>query len=247
MFTTESADQNGISVVLLSWKRPKNIDVIVAELRRVEAVREIIVWNNNPAIQMSLPDCKVINSSFNFMPYARYCAATLTSCNALLFQDDDMMFHKDGIERAYAELMKDPGRIYGSEGRNLQNGKYMFDPVYGECDIVLGQFMLFTRTLLCSVLGNLVGLAPFERGDDIAFSMLSGRKPMALNLPYDNLGKSDDVALHKQSGHGNKRQLMVDRVMHLLEAAGPRTRRQLIADRVRRFMKRFMKRFITRS
>ena len=43
MSIVESTSQDGISAVLVSWQRPKNIDVIVAELRRVEAVREIIV------------------------------------------------------------------------------------------------------------------------------------------------------------------------------------------------------------
>lgn len=233
------ASQDGISVVLLSWKRTKNLDAIIAELRRVDAVREIIVWNNNPDIQLQFPDCKVINSSHNFMPVARYCAASLVSCDTLLFQDDDMLFHKDGIERAYAELKRDPGRIYGSEGRNLRRGEYVFDSAYGECDIVLGQFMLFTRALLCRALGKLVALAPFERGDDIAFSMLSGRKPMALNLPFDDLGTADDVALYKQPGHKDRRQLMVDRVKHVLaspEQSGGHPRPLL--DRFKRFMAR---------
>jgi hypothetical protein len=201
---------------LLSWKRPKNIDVIVGELRQVRAVREIIIWNNNPDVQLSVPDCTVINSSHNFLPFARYSAGMLACCNTLLFQDDDMKFHKAGIERAYAELIMDPTRVYGSEGRVLKNGTYDFQPAYGECDIVLGQFMLFTKDLFCRTIGSLARLAPFERGDDIAFSMLSGAKPMALNLPYDDLGKRDDVALFKQPGHGSKRQLMVDRVKQLL-------------------------------
>lgn len=235
MSIVESTSQDGISAVLVSWQRPKNIDVIVAELRRVEAVREIIVWNNNPDIPLSVPGCKVINSSHNFMPFARYSAAALASCNTLLFQDDDMMFHKVGIERAYAELLRNPDRIYGSEGRNLENGTYVFQPAYGECDIALGQFMLFTKALLCRTLGKLVGLAPFERGDDIAFSMLSGRKPMALNLPYDDLGIQDDVALFRQPGHGSKRQLMVDRVK-LLMATPVKTRRQLMVDRFKRLV-----------
>ena len=95
--------------------------------------------------------------------------------------------------------------------------------------------MLFTKALLCGTLGKLVGLAPFERGDDIAFSMLSGRKPMALNLPYDDLGIHDDVALFKQPGHGSKRQLMVDRVK-LLMATPAKSRRQLMVDRFKRLV-----------
>ena len=205
----------GISAILLSWKRPSNIRKIVNELLLVPSIREIIVWNNNPELQLDLPTCKVINSSHNFMPFARYAAAVLASESTIFFQDDDMLFPKRSIERALGEYLKDKSRIYGTMGRTLKDGKYNYTPVIGECDIILGQFMIFDKQLLISIFHNMLRLAPFARGDDIAFSLLCETKHVALGLEYEDLGMNDEFALHKQKDHVELRQKVVDRVMHL--------------------------------
>src|SRR4051812_17150425 len=93
----------GVSAVLLSWKRPSNISRIVNELRSVPFIKEIIIWNNNPETELNIPGCKVINSSYNFMPFARFCAALLAVEKTILFQDDDMLFPKRSVEFAYNE------------------------------------------------------------------------------------------------------------------------------------------------
>lgn len=205
----------GISAILLSWRRTHNIPRIVQSLQSIKVVREIIIWNNNPQLRLRFPNCIVINSSHNFMPFARYGAACLTACDTVLFQDDDMLFDKAGVEQAYDELKKDGSRIYGSEGRNLEDGKYNTAPAFGPCDIVLGQFMLFRKQLLIDVFDNILRLTPFQRGDDIAFCLLAGGPHMALNLPHTDLGKSDGAALYRQKGHLERRQMMIDRVTAL--------------------------------
>jgi hypothetical protein len=126
-----------------------------------------------------------------------------------------MLFSRRSIEFAYSEYLKDKSRIYGTKGRNLDNGKYNFRSVFGECDIVLGQFMLFSKELLASVFPDILRLAPFERGDDIAFSLLCRTKHIALGLDYEDLGSRDEFALFKQKDHAEKRQSVVERVMQL--------------------------------
>jgi glycosyl transferase family 64 len=189
--TKREDDGGGVSAILLSWKRSTNIPRIVNEILSVPFVKEIIIWNNNPEIKLHFPSCKVINSSHNFMPFARYCAAMLASEKTILFQDDDMLFPKRSIEHAYDEYLKDRSRIYGTKGRNLDNGKYNRNSVIGECDIVLGQFMIFSKELLASVFQNIVRLMPFDRGDDIAFCLLCETKHIALGLEHEDLGKKD--------------------------------------------------------
>lgn len=213
--TQSNGPGDGISVILLSWRRPHNMPRIVQTLQSIDAIREIIIWNNNPQIRLKFPNCIVINSSHNFMPFARYGAASLTAYDTVLFQDDDMLFDQAGIERTYAELKKDGTRIYGSEGRNLVDGKYTTAKAVGLCDIILGQFMLFRKKLLIDVFQDILRLTPFQRGDDIAFSLLAGGPHMALDLPYQDLGKNDGAALYRQKGHLERRQLMVDRVSAL--------------------------------
>jgi hypothetical protein len=215
--TKREDDSGGVSAILLSWKRPTNIPRIINEILSVPFVKEVIVWNNNPKIQLDFSNCKVINSSYNFMPFARYCAAILASEKTVLFQDDDVLFPKRSIEHAYNEYLKDRGRIYGMNGRNLDNGKYNLNSVIGECDIVLGQFMIFSKELLASVFQNILRLMPFDRGDDIAFCLLCETKHIALRLEHEDLGSRDEFALFKQKGHAEKRQMIVERVMHLKE------------------------------
>jgi hypothetical protein len=211
----------GISAILLSWKRPSNVSKIVDELRLVPSIREIIVWNNNAELRLDVSNCKVINSSHNFMPFARYSAAVLAAESTILFQDDDMLFPKHSIERAFAEYLKDKTRIYGTNGRNLQDGKYNLTSVIGECDIILGQFMLFDKKLLISVFEKMLRVSPLERGDDIAFSLFCETKHLALGLEHEDLGMRDEFALHKQKGHGEKRQNVVDRVLDLKKRVTP--------------------------
>jgi len=209
--------ENGadVSAVLLSWKRPSNIPRIVNELLSVSFIKEIIVWNNNSELVLNVPGCKVINSSHNFMPFARFAAATLATEKTILFQDDDMLFPRRSIEFAYNEYLKDRGRIYGTKGRNLADGKYNLDYVVGECDIVLGQFMIFSKQLLADALPDILKIMPFDRGDDIAFCLLCNTKHVALGLEHEDLGTKDEFALFKQQGHGEKRQMIVDRVLDL--------------------------------
>jgi hypothetical protein len=58
---------------------------------------------------------------------------------------------------------------------------------------------------------------PFDRGDDIAFCLLCETKHIALGLEHEDLGSRDEFALFKQKGHAEKRQMIVERVMHLKE------------------------------
>jgi hypothetical protein len=181
----------------------------------VPFIKEVIIWNNNSDLQLKFANCKVINSSHNFMPFARYGCAILATQNTILFQDDDLLLTRRNIELAYNEYLKDRSRIYGTEGRNLKNGKYNIGSVFGECDIVLGQFMMFDKKLLATVFQHIMNLTPIDRGDDIAFSLLCETKPRALRLDYQNLGMEDEHALYRQTDHLKKRQVMVDRVFEI--------------------------------
>ena len=69
--------------------------------------------------------------------------------------------------------------------------------------------------LLAQGYGDMRRLAPFERGDDIAFSLLCRRKHLAIRSEVRRTGHDDESALWRQPGHFRKRQEMVDRVLAL--------------------------------
>ena len=76
------------TAVLLNWKRPYHMPTIVAALRAVPIIEEIIIWDNSGR----LPDvdgATVIQSKENVGTYGRYLAAQQAAHRTIYTQDDD--------------------------------------------------------------------------------------------------------------------------------------------------------------
>lgn len=86
-----------ITAVLLHWKRLATIKKLIHDLSRTNLFEEILVWNNNPNVNLSIKDfanessihIDIINSKINLKDRAKYqvCAATKTT--ACFYVDDD--------------------------------------------------------------------------------------------------------------------------------------------------------------
>lgn len=211
-----------ISAVLLSWRRAENLQRIVRTLWENPLVKEVLIWNNNPEVVLESEAATVINSSQNFFPFVRYCLIPLTKHPLIWFQDDDLLIRPEQLDAIVSEYSKAPDRIYGCRGRNVVGGRYAPEIVYGECDIILGQSMLFHKELFYEVASAFYGLAPNEQADDIAFSLLCGRKHFAVNLePLVDLGEHDEHAFWRQPEHFPMRQQMVDRLLAAFQRPSP--------------------------
>jgi hypothetical protein len=205
-----------ISVILLSWKRVANLAPIIDSLRRSPLVGEIIVWNNNPEVQLELPGALVFSAPQNYFGLARYCVAPLARHDTIWFQDDDMLLEPEQLLRVHSVYAQDPARIYGCRGRNVIDGRYRFEDVFGECDIILGQSMLFHRRLLANFFRYAAAIPPITIGDDIVFSLSCGRRHFAVDVePVRQLGWDDEVALWRRPDHFDRRQNMVDLMLSL--------------------------------
>ena len=184
---------------------------IVGELAGSPLIGEVIVWNNNPDVRLDLPGATVINSPRNFLCFPRYCMAPLASHDTIWFQDDDLLLTGGQIERVHAAYMADLSRICGIIGRDIVDGFYSADEVYGECDIVLGRAMLFHRSLLHHAFEPFGSLPSDIREDDIIFSMASPGHHFAVDVgAVEDLGSADDAALWRRPGHFERRQRAVD-------------------------------------
>lgn len=202
------------TAVLLSWKRAHNLPAIVRRLRETEQVREILVWNNDPARRLDLPGAEVVQAPRNFMCFARYALAPLARHDNIWFQDDDLLLRPHQFGALLAGYAKEPSRIVGCRGRNLRDGRYLAEDAYGEVDIVLGQAMMFHRSLLKHAFATLGTLPPPTVEDDIAFSLSLRRKHLAVNVePFEDLGMGDGAALHRQPEHYLKRQAAVEKYL----------------------------------
>lgn len=76
-----------ISAVLLKWKRPKELDVIVKFLSTIPEIDEIIIQDNN---------------EHNFISYGRYIGASKAKNETIYVQDDDCIVKNiDDLIEAY--------------------------------------------------------------------------------------------------------------------------------------------------
>ncbi|HUJ24896.1 MAG TPA: hypothetical protein VLW85_02680 [Myxococcales bacterium] len=219
------------SAVLLSWKRAHNLPAIVRSLQEVPQVREILVWNNDASRRLEVPGATVVNAPRNFMCLARYGLTPLARHDNIWFQDDDLVLRPDQFAALLDAYARDPSRIYGARGRNLRDGHYVFEDAYGDVDIVLGQTMMFHRSLLRHAFETLGAVSAPIVEDDIVFSLSCRRKHVAVNVePLQDLGMSDDAALFRLPGHAERRQAAVDRVLAHI-AAQPQPEREIAALR----------------
>lgn len=202
---------NNLTVVLLSWKRPANIPIILEILYSAKSVNEIILWNNNPELSLNYkhPKLVVINANKNLGTTARYSVALLAKNDNIMIQDDDLCYKPEQIEKIFSEYLKDKSRIYGPFGRNLYNGKYRMKNVWGEADIIIGRTLLFEKNLLINFFKFAEPWKNLLHEDDILFSLSQAKKHFALKLGLIT-ELSNEEALYKKPMHLEKRQKMVD-------------------------------------
>ena len=102
-----------ISAVLLSWKRPENIRRIVPELLQENRFREIIIWNNNPEVQLAFDDhrVRVLNrpDGENVGTWGRFLAAREANSEIIYTQDDDCVV--GNIRELCETFQADPSRV----------------------------------------------------------------------------------------------------------------------------------------
>lgn len=206
-----------VTAILLSWRRVETLTRIVADLAGWARIGEILVWNNNPEITLDLPGATVINAGRNFGCLARYGVALLAAHDGIWFQDDDLILTEAQFEAVFAAYAADPVRIYGRQGRNLDSARrYSPKPVYGACDIIVGQTMLFHRSLLRHLYDYLGRMPLATDADDILFSLSCPTRHFAVDVePVTEIGWDDDNALWRRPEHFANRQRAIDLLLSL--------------------------------
>jgi hypothetical protein len=170
-----------LSAVMLSFRRPANVERIVASLRRSELVDDILVWNN--AVDEPLAglhpdaDLALVRSSRDLGMHTRWAASLLARQEAVLMQDDDVLLEPPALRALFDAWWRDPDVIHAVWGRNPgPRGEYAAEDAEGEAEIALTRAMVFHRRHAGAALELAACLEPgvarlAERdGEDILFS-----------------------------------------------------------------------------
>ena len=112
-----------VSVILLSYKRPENIDKILSCLALCDFVEEIILSNNNPDVRLERylhvkdPRLRVINQPERRYASVRFELSLEARSPYLIAIDDDIFPEPEQLRALFDALRTDPRLIHGFGGQ----------------------------------------------------------------------------------------------------------------------------------
>lgn len=189
-----------VTAVLITWKRQKNIPMIVDNLLQYEFIDQIIIRDNSKAK--------------NIINYGRYCQKTK---NVYIYtQDDDCIVHN--IRGIYDSFVRDSTRIsfsgeYGYEDKIPDN-------IFGKKQMVMaGWGYMFNRRWI-NVLNKYIDKYGkdecFYRETDRIFSILLNKHHNFVEGGVIHLeGKNNEFALCNQPEHLDFKKLAIKRALSL--------------------------------
>jgi hypothetical protein len=214
-----------ITGVILNWKRPANVQRIVASWLAGGIVTEAIVWNNNPDAPLGpIIGAKVINAGQDLGLYTRFAAACLAQHECVLIQDDDLELPQPSLAALHAAWQAEPAVIHGVFGRTPKpDGSYARN-VQGDADVpvVLTRVLLAHRRYAARFFEVAPhfseiqsGGKPQGNGEDILFSYTAHQASGRLNRVH-RVAVTELPAPH--SIHGRNWQAHINHRTRLLRA-----------------------------
>lgn len=194
-----------VTACLLSWQRANNMQLIVDSLHQHSFIDEILIWNNNHDITLSLKGDKVriINSRENELCYGRFLCIQQAKNNIIYVQDDDMLVKN--VPELYKNFLSYPHCITHALGPNHLRQHHRDN--YGEAQMALLGWGAFLKKDWITVFRDYLKSNPanflFKREADIIFTLLLGRMHQAVpaKIVELTLNSSAGIALYRDKDH----------------------------------------------
>jgi glycosyltransferase involved in cell wall biosynthesis len=182
------------TIIMLSYRRPQNMEPLVRSVLRCAFVERLIVCNNNPSYDIeswvSLADARLVlrNNSENRGTIARFDIARSENGERFLVIDDDIFLYPEQLNVLFTRLLEDPSRPHGLYGQIARPDGSFVDAVHrvdAELD-VLNRVYAFTRQHLEEFYRLLSDMGiedenarlALTRGDDMVLSFSGVGRPM---------------------------------------------------------------------
>ena len=179
-----------ITGVILNWKRPANVERIVAGWQAGGLVTEALIWNNNGAAPLRHDWAKVVNAGHDLGLYTRFAAACLARHECVLIQDDDLELPVESLRTLLDAWQRESDILHGVFGRAPKpDGSYARN-VGGNADapIVLTRVLVAHRRYAAQFFEVAPAFEAIQRdgrpagnGEDILFSYVARRDSGRLN------------------------------------------------------------------
>ena len=118
-----------ITIVLLNYKRPSNIPIILKAIRSQTIKSKVFLWNNGSEnVQSPLIDYYV-QSDKNVGCMARWRMAKKATTPFVMSLDDDFCFSRDTVLGEVVHILKNqdnPNKIIGPRGTCFENSPFYY-------------------------------------------------------------------------------------------------------------------------
>ncbi|GEM09771.1 hypothetical protein Rt10032_c09g3788 [Rhodotorula toruloides] len=127
----------GVTAVVLHWKRRSGLELVLRHIARYPFIREIIVWNNRPGVDLTKEDftilappdstlppasLRIVNSPSNVHDAGKHLACSMATYSHCYFNDDDWLnVYMDTTYTKYLECCAGQGVTGGSEGGRISS------------------------------------------------------------------------------------------------------------------------------
>jgi len=196
------------SAVVLSYRRPRNVERIVAGLLKHRFVDDVVVWHNGEYESPTIPmggRCMMFASGVNKYVYGRFLALRFCRHDTVLTVDDDYLVRN--WPEMLAEHLNHPEVVTAG----LTPGHYNADRSnrWGSChEVLLGFGSVFNRRMVDPALQRYIDVHGHDkvllRKADRLFTMLLNRRHNVVPADVEELplARDDDVALYCRKDHG---------------------------------------------
>jgi hypothetical protein len=202
-----------ITVTLLNWKRPKNMERLLDSLHKQTLKPVIFLWNNGDPLRSVAVDW-LVQSSENLKCWPRWLLGSLATTPYICSLDDDLALKDDRVLSELVKVLEDddkPDRVFGLAGLVLPpgihytQGKRPTEGPLAPADIIKGRMMAFRTAAL-----KKLTLQPRGTEDDIAVcGLLANRRRLhhrQITWLRDRIEElPDQHAYCSQPGHYERR------------------------------------------
>lgn len=189
------------TAIVLSYRRPKNIDAIARSILKCDVVGRLIVSNNNPDVEIRRwigvrdPRLVVEDRGFNAGAAARFEIARREPAEFFFVLDDDLLLYPRQIAALVEALVDDPSTPHGLFGQRRKPAGGFEDGVHGvngPLDVLnrayaftrghLDEFFRLMEWLRMHAGGDRLDPDSIDRGDDMLLSFSGGSSPRCHDL-----------------------------------------------------------------
>lgn len=178
-----------ITAIILNFNRPDYLkNTIIPKLLKIELISEILISHGKEKTYFNIKyNDKVkhlkhwdLNEEYGLS--LRFLTSEESTNDTLLIMDDDILPTKETIKTLYESYLKEPNRIHGIYGRELdKNNNYTTKLCEGDCDIILTRLLICNKEMCKNFLLHRTKFEekivkyskPFWNGEDIIFNLIN--------------------------------------------------------------------------